>query len=70
MFLLHIAGNPLAQPCKVTPDSLQGTYNGSCKEGFANGKGAATGVDSYTGQFKDGFPDGTGKYSWKNGKLV
>ncbi len=67
LFLLHFAGKPFAQPCKVTPDSLQGAYNGSCKDGFANGKGAATGVDSYTGQFKDGFPDGTGKYSWKNG---
>jgi hypothetical protein len=67
LIFLHVAGNSLAQQCKVMPDSLRGTYTGSCKEGFANGRGVATGIDIYTGQFKNGFPDGTGKYVWKNG---
>lgn len=59
--------NLLAQPCSVNVDSLKGQYIGDCKKGKANGKGTATGVDTYTGEFKNGYPDGYGKYTWKNG---
>ncbi len=59
--------NMLAQNCAVNIDSLKGKYDGNCNKGIANGKGTATGVDSYTGDFKNGYPDGQGKYVWRNG---
>ena len=67
LFLLLVTGFSFAQTCKVIPDSLQGTYNGNCKDGLADGRGTATRTDSYSGQFKSGYPDGTGRYTWKNG---
>jgi hypothetical protein len=48
--------------CKVTMESLNGSYLGDCKMGLANGEGTARGVHRYTGKFKDGLPDGTGTY--------
>lgn len=66
------------ESCKVLKPELIGSYTGSCKKGFANGKGTAVGADRYEGQFIMGLPDGQGKYfwatgesytgSWKNGK--
>jgi hypothetical protein len=53
--------------CKVSLDSLKGTYEGDCKNGKAEGKGKATGTDTYDGDFKNGLPEGLGKYTWKNG---
>jgi hypothetical protein len=53
--------------CKVMMDSLQGTYEGACENGKANGQGKAVGVDTYVGSFRKGFPDGIGKYTWSNG---
>lgn len=53
--------------CKVLPDSLQGTYEGACKNEKANGVGKATGANTYEGVFKNGLPDGKGKYTWRNG---
>ena len=53
--------------CKVLLDSLQGTYQGDCKNGKAHGTGTATGAISYQGEFKNGYPDGMGKYVWANG---
>ncbi len=53
--------------CKVLTDSLQGSYEGDCKSGKADGTGKAVGVATYEGDFKKGYPDGTGKYTWANG---
>lgn len=53
--------------CKVLVDALNGTYSGACKDGKAEGKGLATGTDSYEGIFVKGFPEGLGKYIWKDG---
>jgi len=53
--------------CKVVVDALKGTYTGGCKDGKAEGKGTATGTDSYEGDFVKGYPDGLGKYIWKDG---
>jgi hypothetical protein len=56
-----------SQNCTVLMESIKGTYEGDCKKNKADGKGTATGEDSYTGEFKAGLPDGVGKYTWKNG---
>lgn len=56
-----------AQDCTVSAEALKGKYEGDCNKGKAEGKGTATGIDSYTGEFKKGYPDGEGKYTWKNG---
>ncbi len=53
--------------CKVTMTSISGSYTGSCKKGYAHGKGIAQGVDRYEGQFIKGLPDGQGTYRWASG---
>lgn len=53
--------------CKVLLGSISESYQGGCKEGLANGKGIANGIDVYEGKFKNGLPHGTGKYTWANG---
>lgn len=56
-----------AQDCKVKTKALEGTYQGECQKGVANGQGTAKGIDSYTGDFKSGVPHGSGEYTWANG---
>jgi hypothetical protein len=53
--------------CKVLLPAIGDTYTGSCKQGMADGKGEAFGVDQYKGEFKKGLPDGIGTYIWQNG---
>lgn len=53
--------------CKVTIPGISGSYSGGCKNGLANGKGIAQGVDRYEGQFSKGKPDGKGTYKWADG---
>ena len=55
--------------CKVLMPSIAGTYKGHCKNGLADGKGKAKGIDTYVGKFKNGWPDGKGKYSYQNGNV-
>ena len=53
--------------CRVLKPQIDGTYTGDCKDGLAEGKGEATGIDFYKGEFVKGLPDGKGIYIWKNG---
>ena len=53
--------------CQVLLTSLQGEYEGECRNGVAHGTGKATGQDTYRGEFKKGLPHGKGKYTWANG---
>ncbi len=70
IILLFFTNNLIAQrPCKVQVKNLQGTYEGECKNGRANGQGSAKGIDSYTGDFKKGYPNGNGIYNWANGDV-
>jgi len=54
--------------CKVLMPGIGDTYTGSCKKGFADGQGEASGIDQYKGQFKKGLPNGTGTYIWQTGE--
>ena len=53
--------------CYVADPHVNGTYEGECKDGKANGFGKSVGEDSYEGYFVDGKFQGTGKYTWKDG---
>jgi hypothetical protein len=55
--------------CKVLVPALDGDYNGKCKKGLANGRGVASGIDTYTGNFRNGVPHGKGKYEWSTGEV-
>jgi len=60
----------LAHECRVVGNPyLRGHYHGDCDEGSetAQGRGEATGADSYVGSFLKGRPDGKGLYTWENG---
>jgi hypothetical protein len=53
--------------CKVLLEPISGSYNGSCKDGLAHGRGTAKGVDTYNGLFNEGLPHGNGTYTYQNG---
>lgn len=55
------------QDCKVLKPGISDHYEGKCKNGLANGKGIATGIDKYEGQFIKGLPQGEGTYTWSDG---
>lgn len=55
------------EKCKVLSANLSGQYLGECKDGLANGKGIAVGIDKYDGQFVNGLPEGKGTYIWADG---
>ncbi|RLD71326.1 MAG: hypothetical protein DRJ10_19540 [Bacteroidetes bacterium] len=55
------------QKCKVLIPAISETYVGKCKKGLANGKGLATGIDTYKGRFLKGYPNGIGTYTWASG---
>lgn len=52
--------------CRVEMKSLIGTYSGECRNGYANGKGEAKGLDRYEGLFKNGLPNGKGIYYYND----
>ena len=52
--------------CKVEAKNLVGTYTGDCKNGYAHGKGEASGFQHYIGMFKRGLPDGKGVYNYSD----
>lgn len=53
--------------CNVLLPAISDSYTGSCKQGLADGKGEAFGVDQYKGDFKKGLPNGNGTYIWQSG---
>lgn len=69
----------IVSDCRVLMIEISQHYQGDCKNGFAHGRGKATGIDTYTGKFKHGLPHGKGTYirankdtfvgRWKKGKM-
>jgi hypothetical protein len=62
-----ISAQESASGCKVLKKEIAGTYQGECKNGFAEGNGMAKGQDIYIGYFKKGLPDGKGVYKFSDG---
>lgn len=66
LFILVFVNSPVLHAqrdmdaCKVTSKNLVGQYTGGCKDGLADGKGEARGIDHYVGSFKKGMPNGSG----------
>jgi hypothetical protein len=56
-----------SEPCKVLLESIAGEYKGKCLNGLANGKGKASGENTYIGNFLDGMPNGKGTMIYSNG---
>jgi hypothetical protein len=54
-------------PCRVLDPSLQGHYEGACKDGLAEGKGTAIGQARYVGEFAAGRKHGHGTYLYPSG---
>lgn len=53
----------------VLKKELVGKYEGGQKNGLAQGKGTATGSDTYTGNFRKGLPYGEGTYTDSQGNI-
>ena len=53
----------------VLKKELAGKYVGGLKNGLAQGRGTATGWDTYTGNFKKGLPNGEGVYTDSEGNI-
>ena len=70
LFPVLVSGNiayQQEQDCKVLKPAITGSYTGDCKNGLADGKGVARGIDYYEGQFDKGLPSGKGTYKWADG---
>jgi hypothetical protein len=67
---LLVTATPAMAHCQAAGNAyIEGDYQGDCdhETELAQGKGEATGADSYVGYFVQGKPDGKGKYTWANG---
>lgn len=67
--MLFVAGYSQNNNAPVLKKELVGKYEGDQKKGLAQGKGTATGTDTYTGEFKKGLPDGIGVYTDSQGNV-
>ena len=67
LVLLIIACTAIGQApviCRVYDPELQGTYQGGCVNGLADGKGEASGIAHYSGEFRGGRKQGKGVKIW------
>jgi hypothetical protein len=60
-FISHSA---LSAECRVIDPELQGSYEGGCKNGLADGDGHARGTAEYQGEFRRGLKHGKGVKTW------
>jgi hypothetical protein len=52
--------------CAVLDPELQAGYAGGCRDGLADGAGAATGTAEYKGEFRSGRKHGKGLKTWQS----
>jgi hypothetical protein len=68
VLLFGWAGLARAQArCAVVDPELQGSYEGGCVDGKAEGKGTAKGSAAYVGEFHEGKKHGRGVKTWPRG---
>ena len=67
VLLLAAPALACAQACRVLDPDLQGSYEGPCVDGLAEGAGSVAGAAQYRGGFKAGRKHGRGVKSWPNG---
>lgn len=53
--------------CAVLDPELQGSYEGGCVNGKAEGRGTAKGTAAYVGEFHEGKKHGQGVKTWSRG---
>lgn len=58
-----------APPCRVLDPDLQARYEGECVDGWAHGRGEASGVAEYAGAFRHGRKHGKGRLRMGNGDV-
>jgi hypothetical protein len=66
-FLLSFPLVTLGAECRVADPELQGTYEGGCSGGLADGYGIARGEAQYEGGFRKGLKHGQGVKTWSWG---
>lgn len=69
-FLLSLTLAPLVTlgaECRVIDPELQGSYEGGCRNGLADGYGTARGEAEYEGAFRKGHKHGQGVKTWSWG---
>lgn len=66
-FLLSFPLATLGAECRVADPELQGTYEGGCSNGLADGYGIARGEAEYEGEFRKGLKHGQGVKTWSWG---
>ncbi len=64
LFALPTFAQTPATKCLVLDPELQGSYEGACKDGKAEGYGKATGSAAYAGEFHEGRKHGRGVKTW------
>ncbi len=67
IFFLFFSALAAAQECRVVDPELQGSYVGQCRDGLAEGEGAARGTAEYRGGFRAGKKHGQGVKTWESG---
>ena len=63
-FALLSTSAALGADCVVADPELQGSYEGGCKHGLAEGDGVAKGTAEYRGEFRAGMKHGQGIKTW------
>jgi len=65
--MLFAPGAGAQAACRVLDSELAGTYQGGCKDGFAQGYGEAKGTAEYRGDFRAGRKHGQSVKIWPSG---
>src|SRR4051812_8071780 len=63
---LNLKAQDSAYSCKVEMSTLNKSYTGDCKRGYAHGQGEAKGIHKYIGAFQNGWPTGKGIYYYND----